>query len=527
VTAYRRPRALVRAALALGIFLAAPAAALLVPATAQAANNGTISGVVTNAKTKQPQTGALVILQCMCLQGPRETETNENGLYAFRDLPPGTYTVQVLAGQANVTKKTDLPRGAKLRANFLVDLDNEEVRTLVVESNPVKQETSVGRTVSMEEFRNIPIGNSTGLDFTQVVESSATASRDAAGISLAGTTGAESKYVVEGANVNNPAFGTVGASIVQEFIEVVEVQEAGYEAEFGGVSGGQVVARRISGTNTTRGVARFTYTPRLAAPRFIQATDSAVRATETPDFNMQGVVAASGPIIKDKLFWSAGISTTGGRASLLQTFHHRIDKDGSGGYEDCPYENGDADCAEGGDYIASQQFADQKFYTGGVALGYQLGIDWAINPLGGASVAANGVVNEHFGWDRSNSLSTSIGYLGRINDDKIEIDANLAYSQFADEIGWRLENPELKNRPATQETDSEGENLFEFLDRDGRLDLVPGVAEACNASNLPGRPARCGCGSRAASAASPRTARAAPRPASRSRTSSTPPAPTR
>ena len=38
----------------------------------------------------------------------------------------------------------------------------------------------------MEEFRNIPVGNSSGRDFTQVVSSSATASRDSAGLSLAG-----------------------------------------------------------------------------------------------------------------------------------------------------------------------------------------------------------------------------------------------------------------------------------------------------------------------------------------------------
>jgi Ca-activated chloride channel family protein len=50
--------------------------------------------------------------------------------------------------------------------------------------------------------------------FTSVVES--------AGISLAGTTGAESKYAVEGANVNSPRFGTVGTSIVQEYLMVEE-----------------------------------------------------------------------------------------------------------------------------------------------------------------------------------------------------------------------------------------------------------------------------------------------------------------
>ncbi|MEX1369424.1 MAG: TonB-dependent receptor [Nannocystaceae bacterium] len=507
--------------LTLGVLVVPLTGLALAPATAHAADTGTISGVVTNPKTKERVSEALVILQCSCLQRSRETQTNANGLYAFRDLPPGTYTVQVLVGQADVSKVASLPRGAKFRANFTVDPEDEFKRVVRVKSQPVEQQTAVGRTVSMDEFRNIPVGNSSSRDFTQVVESSATASRDSAGISLAGTTGAESKYTVEGANVNNPAFGTVGASIVQEFIETVEVQESGYDAEYGGASGGQVIARRVSGNNTTRGVARFTYTPRLAAPRFIQATDAAVRATETPDFFMQGVVVASGPIIKDKLFWSAGISAVGGRNSLVQSFHRRLDEDGSGGYEDCPYQNGDNDCVDGGDYIATERFADQTFNTGGVGLGYQIGLDWAINPrhrmrltvggspeflrrtyrrasasplnptltsdpLGGGSLVANGVVNEHFGWDRNNATNVSLNYLGRVADDKIEIDATLAYSQFANEVAWRIDDPSLLHIPATQESDSEGENLFEFLDRDGRLDLVPGVAEACNSSDLPG-----------------------------------------
>ncbi|MGH1345611.1 MAG: VIT and vWA domain-containing protein [Nannocystales bacterium] len=51
-----------------------------------------------------------------------------------------------------------------------------------------------------------------------VVSASATASRSSAGLSLAGTTAAESEYVVEGANINDPSFGTVG-SVPQEFVQ--------------------------------------------------------------------------------------------------------------------------------------------------------------------------------------------------------------------------------------------------------------------------------------------------------------------
>lgn len=61
--------------------------------------------------------------------------------------------------------------------------------------------------VAMHEFRNIPAGNSTSRDSIEVVEASAAVSTESAGISLAGTTSAESKYTVEGANINSPSYG--------------------------------------------------------------------------------------------------------------------------------------------------------------------------------------------------------------------------------------------------------------------------------------------------------------------------------
>jgi protocatechuate 3,4-dioxygenase beta subunit len=72
-------------------------------------HHGVISGHVKHAKTGEPIEDALVILQCSCLRGRRETVTNTNGVYAFKGLPAGTYTVQVLAGQADVSKVVVLP----------------------------------------------------------------------------------------------------------------------------------------------------------------------------------------------------------------------------------------------------------------------------------------------------------------------------------------------------------------------------------------------------------------------------------
>ncbi len=523
-----RARSLLTKSLPGYLAVAAPALAaaglfLGTPARAEAADTGSISGVVTDSKTGKRIKDAIVILQCTCLQGERETTTNEQGLYVFRDLPPGTYRIQVVFGKADVSKVTDLPRGMKARANFKINPESEFKKVIVVEAAPVRPDTAVATKISMEEARNIPVGD-TSRDFTNVVEMSPTATRDGAGISLAGTSGAESKYTVDGASVNNPSFGTVGASIVQEFIDTVNVTESGYDAEFGFASGGQVQARRISGSNKVRGIARFTVTPRIAKPRFILATDEALRVTQVPNYGMQGVVAASGPIIKDKLFWSAGIQMQGTEFSLVQQFYKRIDKDGSGGFEECPYLNGDNDCVDGGNYIATEKFAEQKFPTRAIGAGWVLGLDWAINPkhrimltglggpgfvrrsyrlpfsadpnafggnptadpLGGASRVASGVVNDHFGWDMSNQFTITLGYLGRVADDKLEIDAGIGFSQFSSREAWKLDNPEWYDVPATQLQDNQGKNLFKFLDDDGAVDLAPGVREACNSASLPG-----------------------------------------
>jgi hypothetical protein len=499
-----------------------PAAVLaMAPNFALAASDVTISGVVTDAKTGDKISGALVILQCSCLQGQREVQTNADGLYSFRNLPQGKYTVQVLFGQANVNKSMDVPPGAKFRANFSID-PNNKFRIDVEVQSKVRADAANVTKVKLDEVRSVPVGG-TSRDFTAVVDMSPTASRDAAGVRLAGTSGAESKYVVDGANATSPAFGTVSATIVQEFIEDVEVIEAGYDAEYGGAGGGIVRARRVGGTNKFRGAALLRFTPRVALPRFVADTDESLRVAEVIDYEGQGVFTINGPIIKDKLFFAVGVSPGGNKNSLIQSFYRRRDKDRSGGYEDCPYENGTNDCAANGNYIDSVKFAEQRFRTGNFSIGWFGTLDWQITPkhrirlggnggpgirrtsfrlppgaepnsfgtnptatIGGQSRVAQGVVNDTFGSSLGNGTNASLDYEGRVADDKLEIDASVYYSRVRSVDAWKLDNPNLKNIPLTQERDAQGRNLYDLLDRDGAVRLVNGVDDACNSSNLPG-----------------------------------------
>jgi hypothetical protein len=477
-----------------------------------------ISGRVKDTRTGEPIADALIMVQCACLDAPIERMTNARGLYVISDLPAGNYTVQVLIGESSVAKVTELPRGARYTANFTVN-PAIETDTIVVVS-PIEPGTTSGPKIDVQAIENVPLG--TGRDFTDVALVAPTALQTTGGISLAGGEATDTKYTIEGGNVGNPSMGTVGASLIQDFLSEVDIKEAGYDAKYGGASAGQVAARRVAGTNALRGEAGFRFTPRLAQPRLIASTDEALRVTQVGDYEGQAYGIVSGPVVKDRVWFTLGLAPGGQRHTLTQSFYARVDRDASGGYEDCPYHNGDNDCVAGGNYIGTQKFDDQKFKVGNFSMQYIGGLDVAItprhrlgftaigtptfqrtsyrlpfsidpnafgttpsaDPLGGLSRVATGVIDGAFGTTLANYVMTGANYEGRVLADRMEIDAGVNFYQSTYETAWRLDDPAMKTIVASEQRDAQGRSLYDFLDRDGRSTVA--VEDACNGADLPG-----------------------------------------
>ena len=496
----------------------------LIAATVRAAPPAAVvlQGVVRDQNSGDPIAGALVIVQCACLQGPVETTTDASGVYNLRNLPPGNYTVQVLSGQTMFTEAVAAAAGVS-RIDFKLDAASGRIVTNITVEQPVRRDTASGLKLKPEQLRRAGTG---GMDnnYTGVIDVASTVTSDAGGLRIAGTTSAESKYTLDNANITTPAFGSLSSTVVSEFIDEVEVLEAGYDAEFGGATGGQIRARRIGGSNKLRGVVVMRIAPRLAPPRLIAATDESLRVAEIAEVDTQAVLQISGPIVRDKLFFSAGVAPGGQRNSMIQSFYRRRDKNRDGGYEGCAYENGTSDCAANGNYIDTVKFAEQKFRTGRFDLQASGTLDWQITPkhrqrlsggtspisfrrtsfrlppgaepsafgtnpsqtLGGQSRVGQGVINDTFGTRYVGASGVGLDYEGRVNSDKLEIDATAFYSRFHSVDAWRLDDPKLKSTPLLQQTDTQGQNLYDLLDRDGATRLVPGVDGACNNSGLPG-----------------------------------------
>jgi hypothetical protein len=62
------------------------------------ADSSIIKGTVIDAQTQKPLDGILIFLNCVALQGQRETYSNEAGAYQFTELPLGTYTLKFMGG---------------------------------------------------------------------------------------------------------------------------------------------------------------------------------------------------------------------------------------------------------------------------------------------------------------------------------------------------------------------------------------------------------------------------------------------
>lgn len=90
---------------------------------------GALVGIVSDKDSHEKLGQALIVLQCACLDGTRETMTDDDGLYGFRDLPAGKYTVQALHGQADTSAEFQLDAAFRVRVDFAIAPNNEFLRT--------------------------------------------------------------------------------------------------------------------------------------------------------------------------------------------------------------------------------------------------------------------------------------------------------------------------------------------------------------------------------------------------------------
>lgn len=291
--------------------------ALLVawPAVAQE-QRGSIQGVA-----KDTQGGVLpgltVEARSPALIGVATAVTDEHGVYRFPALPPGRYEVRTsLQGFAPAkVENIDLALGQILKVDLTLAPAGAAEVLEVTAASPlidVKQSAAFAN-IHREFIDKIPRGR----DFTSIVTIAPGANNESklGGISIDGSSGAENRYVIDGIDTTEIQHGTSGKPLLTDFVDEVQVKSSGYNAEFGGSTGGVINVISRSGSNQWRGDLGTYYSNNDVngdARRSLRISLTSNTVSEYITFpkddwrRWEPVLSVGGPIARDRLWFFGG-----------------------------------------------------------------------------------------------------------------------------------------------------------------------------------------------------------------------------
>lgn len=295
-------------------------------AMAQSSTTGSIEGTVTDPNGAAVK-GATVTVTSPNMITPKSATTGDDGRYQISALPPGIYKVAVDASGFGKYEKSEVAvnLGRTSSADAQLGLATATATVTVTGGAAVDvSANTTGSNVSTEQFSNFPTQRTVQGLYTIAPTVTRSGLRDATGRdrdpSVAGSSGPENNYILDGVNTSDPAFGGSGANLPFEFVQEVEIKTGAYGAEYGKSTGGIFNVITKSGGNefhgdlfaygTTKGLVR-------SVKNFPFTGSSANGYSET---DIGGDIG--GPIVKDKL-WFFGAFNPQRRTNfyLTQTFH--------------------------------------------------------------------------------------------------------------------------------------------------------------------------------------------------------------
>ncbi len=279
-------------------------------------NGAVVPGVVVTVRSVTTTTGAR---PDSTAGFSRSITSDRNGFYRMQQIPPGFYSVTTDAlggfGAATVNRVEVL-----VGRNTVVDVNlglagTENVVDVVADGAIAIDPTSnrVQTNITAQAIELLPKGNG----FTSLLQTAPAVRNEplSGGFQIDGASGSENVFVIDGQEVNNFRTGVLDANnnIPFGLIQEIQVKSGGFEAEFGGATGGVVSATTKSGSNAFHGVAgigfqiaKFDAGPRpflrlATATGFSQA--EYIQPRKDQGVNFFPNFSLSGPIIRDRAWF--------------------------------------------------------------------------------------------------------------------------------------------------------------------------------------------------------------------------------
>lgn len=251
----------------------------------------------------------------------RTITTNEEGFFRILQVPPGMYDVVTTAsggfGEARYENvSVSIGQSAQLSLTVKPGSSVTTVDILASDVAPVDTTNSaIQTTISSQKIELIP--RSTGFTgLLKTIPGTRPESRTG-GFSVDGSSGGENVFVIDGQEVTNYRTGTLNETynVPTQLVQEIQVKSSGFDAIYGGATGGVVSVVTRGGSNEFHGevgmeweVPKFNGAARKLLNRFTSA-DNLVQSTtyfqpnKPSGVNTFPTANVGGPVFKDRLWF--------------------------------------------------------------------------------------------------------------------------------------------------------------------------------------------------------------------------------
>jgi hypothetical protein len=300
-----------------------PTSSAIAQATAQ------VSGVVLDP------TGALVpaakvTLKNLGTNAERVVTTNNDGLYSFTNLQPGSYSVMTVGTGFNpYTVNVDVTVGGHFTVDSHLTVSNNTTVEITADQTALvnTQTPEVSQVISQQQISQLPSLTRNPYDFVALSGNVSSGDNTAAGnaqnganrgvnFSLNGQRNSGTEILLDGVE-NISVFGdAVGIKVPIDSVQEYRIITNNFAPEYGRASGGVVAVATKSGANSFHGSAwEFN---RIAATTSNTVTNAQEGIAKGQYTRNQFGGAVGGPILKDKLFFFASTEFTRVRSASPQ-----------------------------------------------------------------------------------------------------------------------------------------------------------------------------------------------------------------
>jgi hypothetical protein len=282
--------------------------------------SGNIEGTITDPNGAVIPNATVTVTSIGTTTGfNRTTSADSDGFFRLAQVPAGTYAVTATSGgfktsRQEVTVTLDRSAIANIQLEIgdtgaIVDVTTDSAVT--VDMGDTKIDTSITKRI----IEDLPSGT-TFASLLKIAPNVRPEAR-AGGFQIDGASGSENVFIIDGQEVTNFRTGSLNGNfnLPFELVQEVQIKSTGYEAEYGGATGGIINVVTGGGNDEWHGSfglglrpAKLQGRPNTILSRF--ATNLPENTEQFRPRKDQGVdafptIRVSGPIVKSKLWFSA------------------------------------------------------------------------------------------------------------------------------------------------------------------------------------------------------------------------------